>query len=219
MKAILFGTLAAFSLSAKEPPKWIYEESVNGQQIQTLWYEEKKGDELLLEGQNSKSLITIRCSDEFVIDKIKYVNKKGEIPQEYTCQRKGSSLYVTSLFGDRKIEKNFKIGNSAWVQEFGFGLRPFVQSEYRSYKFSIINPKDFTLNALVAKKERIELITLNAQTYKAQKIKITLQGFKSMFWTAHAWFDTVSGNLLMYRGNKGPNTPTTIITLLEEKAL
>jgi len=205
--------LTLSSLYCQTEPKWVYKEVVDGNAVQTEWFSKPLDNMIELEGISPKTKTQITCSNDYIINKITYESHKGKTPKEYSCKRDGSALKISSHSEDHQIEKIYQIGKSAWIQEFGFGLRPFVQSGYKSYKFCIINPKDYSLNQMVAKKERVELIDVNDKTYKAQKVKITLQGFKSLFWTAYAWFDTASGDLLMYRGNKGPNTPTSVITL------
>lgn len=208
----LFFVLAA-PLFSEEKPQWTYQETVEGKSVNTEWFVEKEGDALHLKGVSPKSTIDINCTPDYVLEKMKYVSKKGKTPKEYVCQRTNNRLVVEAKEENSVDEKRYSIGNSPWIQEFGFGLRPFMASSSAIYKFCIINPKDLTLNHMVARKEKIETLEVNGKNYKAQKIKITLQGYKKVFWTAYAWFDVETNNLVLYRGNKGPNTPTTTITL------
>jgi len=53
--------------------------------------------------------------------------------------------------------------------------------------------------------------------YRAQKVKVTLDGFYKKFWKAELWYDTKSHNLLYYKANEGPSTPYTILTIKELK--
>lgn len=200
-------------LLSEEKPQWTYQETVEGMSVNTEWFVEKEGNTLHLKGVSPKSTIDIDCTPDYVLEKMKYVSKKSNTPKEYLCQRVDNRLLIEAKEENSKEEKRYSIGNSPWIQEFGFGLRPFMAAASAFYKFCIINPKDLTLNHMIARKEKIEMLEIDGKSYKTQKIKITLQGFKKVFWTAYAWFDVETHNLVLYRGNKGPNTPTTTITL------
>ena len=213
MKKVLPALLATLFLCADEKPTLTYYEEVNGHTIETEWFSQEKDKNLHLEGKSSKTLVSIVCTPDYVMEEISYTAQKEGGGATYSCKRTGGSLELVTKMGDREIVKNYNVGRSAWVQEFGFGLRPFMASGAGSLKFYIINPKDLSMHKLVAKKEGLESITIGDKAFKVEKVKITLTGLKSLFWTAYAWFDTESGNMIMYKGNRGPNTPTTTITL------
>jgi hypothetical protein len=69
---------------------------------------------------------------------------------------------------------------------------------------------------MVAKKQGIEKLTIKEKTYDALEVVVTLQGFKSMFWKAQVWYDVKTNDLLQYKSNEGPHTPTTTVTLISK---
>jgi hypothetical protein len=62
---------------------------------------------------------------------------------------------------------------------------------------------------MIATKLDVEDLTINGKIYNAQKLKITLQGFKKRFWKAEVWYDTATHLMLRYKANEGPGTPIT----------
>ena len=66
---------------------------------------------------------------------------------------------------------------------------------------------------MIATKDYVEDLSINGKSYKAQKLKITLQGFKKRFWKAEVWYDLQTLELLRYKANEGPGTPITEINL------
>jgi hypothetical protein len=69
---------------------------------------------------------------------------------------------------------------------------------------------------MVAKKLEKETLKIHDTTYQAILVEVTLQGFKSMFWKAQIWYDAKTYDLLQYKSNEGPNTPTTTVTLVSK---
>ena len=62
---------------------------------------------------------------------------------------------------------------------------------------------------------RSETVEVAGTKYNAQKVKVTLTGFKKNFWKAQLWFDKESHLLIRYRANEAPGTPYTETTLIE----
>ena len=69
---------------------------------------------------------------------------------------------------------------------------------------------------MIATKQGLEPLDVHGKTHQALRIKITLTGFKKMFWHADLWFDLQAGDLLKYMATEGPNTPLSTITLFSK---
>ena len=69
---------------------------------------------------------------------------------------------------------------------------------------------------MIALKQGPDQINLNGKLFPAVKVKITLRGFRKMFWHADLWFEEGTGDLLKYEANEGPHTPTSTITLFSK---
>lgn len=126
---------------------------------------------------------------------------------------KNGIITAEGVIKGESMQETHQIKDSLWVQEFEFGLYPFLISDKTSWSFSIIHPKNFKIHKMIAKKHGKETITIDNKPYKTLVVHITLPGFKSMFWKAELWYDTATNNLLMYKSNEGPNTPSVSITL------
>ncbi|MBM3191844.1 MAG: hypothetical protein FJZ63_04250 [Chlamydiae bacterium] len=110
------------------------------------------------------------------------------------------------------------IKDTLWIQEFEFGLLPFLQSSKNAWFFDILHPKNFKLHKMVARKQEITSLKLGDKSYEAKLVHVTLQGFKSMFWKAELWFDNTTHKLLLYKANEGPHTPNVTISLISSSA-
>ena len=189
---------------------YTYNEFTNGKKTTTTWEIDEDDKNLELIGKDNTSITTLKCSKDFEISKFTYKSKID--PTEYVFSINKNVLIAKGKVNNKTLSKQYSI-NSPWIQQFGFGLKSFILSKHSSLRFYLINPEDFSIQKMIASKERIESITINEKTYQTQKINVTLQGFKSMFWKAKLWFDSKTGDLLKYVANKGPNTPTTTMLL------
>ncbi len=195
---------------------YVYKKEVNQYSSQSTWTLTKKGDELHIQGKSSKGSTTIISS----LDRHtkQFIFKSAHRGDDYKIYRSGQELIASGTSRGKPIEKRYRLGTKLWLQEFDFSLKPFILSNQREIKFCIIHPKKLSKHNMAAKKQQLEQLSVNNTTYEALKVKISLTGFKGMFWSAQAWFDTRSGDLLQYIANEGPNTPTGIITLLSKKS-
>lgn len=200
-------------------PELSYNEELQGHNTLTEWFTKKEEDTLTLQGISAKTDFTLSCDSNYIMKHVTYLTKQEDVHEQYECNRKGNILYVKRLAAEKEQIKEYNVGKCAWIQEFNFGLRPFITSGLNSYKFCIINPADLSLNKMVAKKQQVELLKISGETYRAQKVKITLQGPKALFWTAYAWYDIETGHMIKYVGNKGPKTPTSTVTLTKNLSL
>ena len=194
-------------------PQISYNEEIKGNNTLTEWFTEEKEESITLQGISSRTNFTLTCNSDYIMNQVTYLSKLADTHEQYSCKRIGNTLHVKRLSDGKEVVKEYNIGKTAWIQEFNFGLRPFIKSGLSTYKFCIINPSDLTLNKMIAKKQQVKLLTVNNETYRVQKVKITLQGPRALFWTAYAWYDITTGNMIKYTGNKGPKTPTSTVTL------
>lgn len=128
-------------------------------------------------------------------------------------------LKIRPAFSFYSRSKNLQnhVDGDTWVQEFDFSFKPFILSETTEFKFSIVHPKKLNLHEMIATKQGFDQVEINEKVFKAQKVKVTLRGFKKMFWHADLWYEQGTGDLLMYKANEGPNTPTSVITLFAKQ--
>ncbi|QVL56778.1 MAG: hypothetical protein KFB93_05180 [Simkaniaceae bacterium] len=214
MKSALFFLIFMISTAVAQVT-YTYNKDVEGRESKTTWTLDLKDDALHISGESLHGQTLIVTSPERITKSFTHKSKNGK--DEYAIVRNGSNLIARKDVNGEKTEKQYNLGNDLWVQEFDFSFKPFILSDYRNFKFSIIHPKKLDLHDMVATKQSIEKLTLNGEERDTIKVKVTLTGFKKMFWHADLWFDPQAGDLLKYMANEGPNTPLSIITLFSKQ--
>lgn len=168
------------------------------------WTLKKNEDRLFFEGIDKESSTVTLSNEQYIFSSFVYTSPTTS----YSIDLSNGILSVKGITesGNRKT-KTYNIGKEPWVQQFWFGFLPFLQSNEKSFRFSIINPKSFERVRMIAYKEQIEPLSIEGKNCSALRVKITLQGFKSIFWSANAWYDPESYTFLKFEANTGPNTP------------
>ncbi len=199
------------SLGLASTETFVYDKDIEGKHTKTTITIDKQNDQLIVEGKHANSTTMIEYTLHYTLEKI---HSKTTKENEYLFILEGDYLKLKKIYDGHFAEREYDMRGTPWIQDFDFGLKPFLMSSLRKYKFSIINPYNLTLSNMIAIKQEIESITVNNKEFLAQKIKVTLQGYKQMFWSAEIWYDTKTDMLLIYKANEGPNTPTMIKSLL-----
>ena len=187
--------------------------SIKGSQKITYTVSKDKNDYIVeIQGKDQKTTLT--ASSTFALKS--YNSKKTNDSFEFTVE--GSIIKAKGTVQGEALSAEFKVSKKTpWIQEFDFGLRPLLTSSKTHLNFQLINPKNFKMHKMVAKKEKQESLKLGSTSYDATLVEITLQGFKSMFWKAQIWYDSKTHDLLQYKANEGPNTPITTVTLISKE--
>lgn len=211
---IMWIATLGYSMYVFSDQKIVYQSVTSGEKTMVQWQvKETEEDVLKISGISKGSDIEIECSRDFFLNS--YSEKMGAA-NSLSLTKEGKVLIVDSQEKGKQKLKSYKIGDTPWVQDFKFGLQTFLGSKDKSYNFYILNPKDLALHEMVATKDLEEVLDIGDKKYNAQRVKITLTGFKKKFWKAMAWFDKESLLLIKYRANEGPGTPYTEVTLLEK---
>lgn len=125
--------------------------------------------------------------------------------QRFYAHLKGRKLVITGTRDGQTKTKTCELTkNYPWVQQATLGFREFIKSENIKLPFYGIDPTDFSLSHLVARKIQIEPSGVRKGL---QKVEIRLMGFRSFFWKADVWFDPKTGILREMSHNSGPATP------------
>lgn len=217
-KASLFSIATCLSLWGQEPSSqmvYVYNKVVGNYQSQSTWTVREEENQLHIEGKSLSGQTIIISSTDRHTKSFTYQSKNGR--NDYKIYRDGPYLVAMGTIGGQPMQRSYNIRHRLWMQEFDFSLKPFILSQERAIKFYIIHPKKLSMHHMVAKKQRQEELLLNGTRHSTIKVKVSLTGFKGMFWSAKLWFDRNSGDLLKYVANEGPSTPTGVITLLSKK--
>ena len=192
--------------------KVVYQSCSSKDIVRTDWNLENKEDKIYLSGIRKGEEIKMEFSPEFVL--LSYLEKTSPA-KELDIVKDGPCLIIKSREAGKEKIKSCKIGSVPWIQDWKFGLQKFLKEDKKELVFYVVSPKDLSAYEMVATKEMEEDLLMDGRKYQAQKVKITLKGFKKKFWKAQTWFDKKSHLMLKYRANEGPGTPITEITLLE----
>jgi hypothetical protein len=193
--------------------KVVYQSKTSGKSKSSEWNVKTKDDGISVNSKTINSHINMELSSDLSF--ISYC-EKTEKDRDFEIKRDGVCLFISGTHNGADVLKSYRIGKDLWVQDFKFGLQPFLKGKSRESTFHLVSPKDLDIHELVASKEIEEVIEVEGKKYKTQRVKITLKGFKKRFWKAQAWFDKETHLLVRYRSNEGPGTPYTEVTLLEE---
>jgi hypothetical protein len=206
--------LAAHLFSANETIT--YESVTDEKKLTTKWEVELKGHEIDVTYANPDQDSLIKMSDNYQFELFKQTEKTSNT--WFEVKRSGKSISAVRQENKNAPLKKQYNSKYPWLQEFGFGLKPFVASKESEFKFCILGPQDLALHNMVAKKIKFENITINGKKYNALKVKVTLQGFKSAFWKGYSWWDTDNHLMLRYQANSGPHTAVTTTNYISGSA-
>jgi len=213
---LVFFIFCSFSLkdvfSKKE---YIYKNQTGNKTFKTKWIITNKKDNFIIKKTNSIGITDMIYSMDFILQQLTYKSDIENI--HYLFTKEGNKLIAKGKYKGQSNMKTYSTASILWIQEFNYGLKQFLQSNKNELKFFIINPKNFSKNIMIATKESKQKLKVGKETYDALKLKVTLTGFKSMFWKAEIWYDLKTYNLIKYKANEGPGTPMNIITLESEK--
>lgn len=197
---------------------YVYRSDTEGDVSDTTWVTEMKDDYIEIKGKNKEgSTLMECCPEDYTFDRFSY--KSAIEPTQYEFVREGNILYIDADVNGKKTSLHHILKRNPWIQQLGFGLKGFAASKDKTYYFCILSQKDFALHDMVAKKEGIFPLKVGNKEYKAKKIHLTLAGFKSLFWSAEIWYDVATGDCILYKGDEGPSTPITVITLSAKKII
>ena len=205
-----------FSFSLFANATYIYSTNVDGHETKTTWIIENKEKVWHFHGESSLEKTLVIASPSQINTQSFSCHSKNN-NNFYSVHREGNILFAQCENDGGKMEKTLPLNEDTWVQEFDFSLKPYILSERNDFKFSIVHPKKLSLHHMIASKLGLDQIDINGKLLTALKVKVTLRGFKKMFWHADLWFDQESGDLLRYKANDGPNTPISIMTLLSKQ--
>lgn len=211
-RSIVLSALFITSLNAEE--KLNYLSITEGKKVTTDWIIDKKDGQLDIVGKSSdNSEVTLQTKEDYTLEA--FTQKDSQRGYDLKATRSGNTLTITGKIKQDTKTKSYDIGNTPWVQEFVFGFKDFLSSKAKEYKFEILRPEDYDMHDMIATKLDTEELTIDGKVYNAQKMKITLQGFKKRFWKAEVWYDTATLRMLRYKANQGPGTPVTETLFIE----
>ncbi|MFA6118805.1 MAG: hypothetical protein WCT85_01265 [Parachlamydiales bacterium] len=218
-KILIFGmvflVLTSFSIGDMFSKKtYVYVTSGNNSVAKSKWIIKTKDEKIIIEKNSDAGITNIVYLPGFKLSSFSYIS--SDLKSDYQLFLSNKKLVAQGKSKGRSFSKTHNL-SYPWIQDFNFGLRNLLTSKSTEQEFTLLNPSDFSVNEMVATKKNIEKIKIDDTTYNTQKVEVTLQGFKSMFWKAEIWYDLQSLDLVKYKSNEGPGTPFVVISLEEKK--
>lgn len=191
---------------------YLFSETINNKTEETTWKYTEEAPGVIIENTNPKHTTRIECSKE-----LEFLRMTVSSPRS-TLDMKRLETKVTAVETSPKStnSETHPLNGKPWIQQLWFGLSPFAKSKEAEMLFYTIDPSSLKIFKLLAKKMHTESLIIQNVEYTAQKILLTLPGFRGRFWKAHIWFDTKDHHFLKYVGNKGPGTETLTVVCLGE---
>lgn len=207
----LSGTLAAI-----ENAVYTYR-SVTGEKTNTYIVSWKTGKDVIL--LSSSNVAGTRDTD--CVYALNGAMLRWESTERWTIigVRSNTAIHFSGMLdGKPVIGRSLELGDTPWYQLFELPTALFARSGNREQLFWVVNPADLTANNLMMIREGIETITYRGISSKALRIRMTILGPFSMFWSANYWCRTNDGICLKFeRPNGMPGTPVTYGELIAEK--
>jgi len=134
--------------------------------------------------------------------------------EDITARRFDNLIAFAGSRAGKKFYKDISIDKSPWFQPIPYALGRFSQSRLDTVVFWAIRPDNLDVVKLLAKRDGEDRITTRTGPLLARKIRISLDGILSHFWTANYWFRDSDGLFIRYEGANGfPGTPMTTMQL------
>ena len=191
---------------------YLFSETVNETTEETRWKYTEEADSVILEASTPKHTTRIECTKELQFERMLVTSKESTLDMK----RQESKLTATEISPKNTTSETYPLNGKPWIQQLWFGLSPFAKSTDKEITFYTIDPSSLKIFKLIAKKTEVETLKIKEVDYLAQKMVVTLPGFKGQFWKAHIWFDAKTHHFLKYVGNRGPGTKTSTILSLGE---
>jgi len=145
--------------------------------------------------------------------------EKTKDEQKITAVRTDNQVDVRIEKKGKSELKNYEIDEAPWIQSREFGMRGFADDpEVKELKFWALNPSDSSMMKMIGTRQEEKRIKCGDRVFEAFRVKVTLDGWKSIFWSSEFWFRKSDGVFLKYKGSaSGPNSPEVVSELVKEE--
>lgn len=124
--------------------------------------------------------------------------------------KKDKALIVSGKLNGKAVNTKIEINKTPLYQFMDVSLTSFAIGSKTKMTFQNFYPEELKVWTMVATKQKIEEISIQRGSILAQRVKVTLSGFLSIFWSTTFWFDPETGEFLKYSG-KNANKDLVVI--------
>jgi len=193
-----------------------YFEETGADRVKITWRLEKRKNSIVLTSTKSTGRVDIYTNNPSLAS-LQWESKNPSQNTDILAKRDKNVILISGTLEGETIAKKVKIDRSPWYQSLSFSLTSLAKSDKASNIFWVLRPNDLAAVKMKARKIKTESIKAGGRKVEAERIKVVLPGFRSMFWHGLYWFRKDDGVFIKYQGKKGPpGTPITVTTLTKE---
>lgn len=142
-----------------------------------------------------------------------YTNQKKRI--NLHAVRKNGTVDISGEVNGKPVKKTIRLETDAWCQFAEFAISRMLAARQNSMVYSLFWPDKMSFYKMKAARIGEEKIRINGKDVDTIKVKVTLSGFKSIFWSSKYWFRKSDYLFVRYEGVNGlAGTDATVIELI-----
>src|SRR5690554_4650750 len=192
-----------------------YEETTGGKTIVSKWVIKSSADGHEVIAKSPGEYHRVVCARDYSTNSWEY--QQEEAGTDLRARREKDRLIIRGMHNKKVVQKEIELHQLPWFQFVEFSLADFIQSGKKKTEFWIIQPYNLKHYKMVAVKEKTEKIDIAGQEVEAVRVKVTLPGVASVFWSVKYWYRKADSVYLRYEGVRGgPGTPKTVAQLIDE---
>jgi hypothetical protein len=192
--------------------KYSYRTWVGKNSTINTWTREIKSGNIVLTSANimTGEFNTMICNSDYETISWFYTNKKKDVILHGT--RKNNLVEISGTAKGKPVHSSIMLDDGIWYQFSEFAFSHMLASNRDSAVYYIFWPEKLIFYTMKAKRVGDASISLGGNKIDAIKVKMTLTGLKSIFWSAYYWFRKQDYLFVRYEGvNGAPGTSATVI--------
>jgi hypothetical protein len=204
--------IAAFGAPVE---KYTYTMRTGNKSVLNRWTREIKSGTIVLGSANMMTGESDRMICDGGYETIEWFYTNGNKDVRLSGTRKNNLVEISGFANGKPVRTSITLKAGAWYQFPEFALSHMLASGRDSAVYYIFWPDKFIFYTMKAKRIGNGPVSYNGKTINAVKVKVTLAGFKSIFWSSYYWFRNPDYLFLRYEGVHGlPGTGATVIELV-----
>lgn len=130
-------------------------------------------------------------------------------------KRIGGAVRISGTVRGGAVDRTVPLQTAAWYQFAEFSLGRMVAARRNEAVYSLFWPDKMSFYVMKAAVTGDETISIDGKEIDAVRVRVTLAGFRSLFWSSFFWFRKPDYLFVKYRGVNGlPGTAETVIELV-----
>jgi hypothetical protein len=160
--------------------------------------------------QNDPGLATVAFTYENTVQKTFYWASREGYTVRFEGTLMGKPFSSTARIDERPLYQSVERSLQ------GFAISGLSETIY----FWIVLPSDAKVFQLAARREGREVVDIDGQRVEAERVKVSLPGIASIFWSSVYWYRPADGTFLRSECVRGfIGTPKTVLELVEGERL